>query len=199
MLVVQPCRVDQVGFQAGILKLRLTSLSSGVKTIWGLGVHCWDFRTSTVKVVQPWRLPPKLIAETQQKLSITWRKSWDGRQGGQGRAGVQVHSDLEVVTGNTHTCANACVSLKHVIHLRLCLPPSHSGRITESEVTAQIWALLGAGISTAFLLDTWVGHEFPTLTVSNVLYEVSLKIAVPQPGPFPIRVHATEGDDYDMH
>lgn len=31
---------------------------------------------------------------------------------------------------------------------------------------SQIWVLLGAGIGTAYLLDTWVGHEFPTLTVS---------------------------------
>lgn len=43
--------------------------------------------------------------------------------------------------------------------------PIPSGRITESEVIAQIWVLLAAGIGTAYLLDTWVGHEFPTLTV----------------------------------
>ncbi|KAL6757322.1 UbiA prenyltransferase family-domain-containing protein [Haematococcus lacustris] len=43
--------------------------------------------------------------------------------------------------------------------------PIPSGRITEGEVKAQVAALLGAGIGTAFLLDTWVGHEFPTLTV----------------------------------
>ncbi|GFH30732.1 uncharacterized protein HaLaN_29638, partial [Haematococcus lacustris] len=33
--------------------------------------------------------------------------------------------------------------------------PIPSGRITEGEVKAQVAALLGAGIGTAFLLDTW--------------------------------------------
>jgi len=42
--------------------------------------------------------------------------------------------------------------------------PIPSGRISEGEVIAQIWVLLGAGIGLAFLLDNWVGHEFPTLT-----------------------------------
>lgn len=46
--------------------------------------------------------------------------------------------------------------------------PIPSGRITEGEVIAQIWVLLAAGIGTAYLLDTWVGHEFPTLTVLAV-------------------------------
>ncbi len=41
----------------------------------------------------------------------------------------------------------------------------HAGRITEPEVIAQIWALLLGGIGVAYGLDTWVGHEFPTLTV----------------------------------
>mmetsp|Transcript_4417 Transcript_4417/g.7311 ORF Transcript_4417/g.7311 Transcript_4417/m.7311 type:complete len:378 (-) Transcript_4417:481-1614(-) len=46
--------------------------------------------------------------------------------------------------------------------------PIPSGRITEPEVIQQVWALLIAGISTAFLLDTWVHHEFPILTVLAV-------------------------------
>jgi hypothetical protein len=33
-------------------------------------------------------------------------------------------------------------------------------------VKQQIAVLLGGGIAVAYLLDTWVGHEFPTLTVS---------------------------------
>ncbi len=41
-----------------------------------------------------------------------------------------------------------------------------TGRISEGEVIAQIWVLLLAGIGTAFALDTWRGHDFPTLTVT---------------------------------
>jgi hypothetical protein len=46
---------------------------------------------------------------------------------------------------------------------------THAGRITEDEVKAQIFVLLGAGIGIAYLLDTWVGHDFPQLTVRFVL------------------------------
>ncbi|KAF5835217.1 UbiA prenyltransferase family-domain-containing protein [Dunaliella salina] len=42
--------------------------------------------------------------------------------------------------------------------------PIPSGRISEGEVIAQIFVLLGAGLGIAFLLDKWVGHEFPQLT-----------------------------------
>ncbi|KAJ9507689.1 hypothetical protein QJQ45_019133, partial [Haematococcus lacustris] len=62
----------------------------------------------------------------------------------------------------TWCMAACCLGLTHdmapSIHHQFC-------RITEGEVKAQVAALLGAGIGTAFLLDTWVGHEFPTLTV----------------------------------
>lgn len=46
--------------------------------------------------------------------------------------------------------------------------PIPSGKISEQEVVTQFWALLAAGIGTAFALDRWVGHEFPTLTVLAV-------------------------------
>ena len=39
-----------------------------------------------------------------------------------------------------------------------------AGAISESEVVAQILVLLGGGIGVAYLLDTLVGHESPTLT-----------------------------------
>jgi chlorophyll synthase len=41
--------------------------------------------------------------------------------------------------------------------------PIPSGKISEGEVVSQILLLLLAGISTAYLLDTWAGHEQPTL------------------------------------
>jgi hypothetical protein len=34
-------------------------------------------------------------------------------------------------------------------------------------VKAQIAVLLGGGIAVAYLLDNWVHHDFPTLTVST--------------------------------
>jgi chlorophyll synthase len=49
-----------------------------------------------------------------------------------------------------------------------------AGRITEDEVKQQIAVLLGGGIGVAYLLDTWVGHDFPTLTVSTQLLLTSL-------------------------
>eukprot|EP00890_Picochlorum_soloecismus_P001247 jgi/Picsp_1/2122/NSC_05587-R1_chlorophyll synthetase len=42
--------------------------------------------------------------------------------------------------------------------------PIPSGAISENEVVAQILVLLGGGIGVAYLLDTLVGHETPTLT-----------------------------------
>ncbi len=41
--------------------------------------------------------------------------------------------------------------------------PIPSGRISETDVIAQIWILLFGGLGTAYLLDNWVGHEQPTL------------------------------------
>ena len=41
--------------------------------------------------------------------------------------------------------------------------PIPSGKITEGEVYAQIAALLGAGLGTAYLLDQWAGHEQPIM------------------------------------
>jgi len=41
--------------------------------------------------------------------------------------------------------------------------PIPSGRISEQDVIAQIFVLLGAGLGTAYLLDQWAGHEQPTL------------------------------------
>jgi chlorophyll synthase len=41
--------------------------------------------------------------------------------------------------------------------------PIPSGRISEGEVIAQILVLLGGGLGVAYLLDTLVGHETPTL------------------------------------
>jgi hypothetical protein len=40
-----------------------------------------------------------------------------------------------------------------------------AGKISEPEVVTQFLVLLAAGVGTAFALDQWVGHEFPTLTV----------------------------------
>ena len=42
--------------------------------------------------------------------------------------------------------------------------PIPSGAISVPQVTAQILVLLAAGIGIAFALDTWAGHEFPTIT-----------------------------------
>lgn len=42
--------------------------------------------------------------------------------------------------------------------------PIPSGAISEEEVVAQILVLLGGGVGVAYLLDTLVGHESPTLT-----------------------------------
>lgn len=46
--------------------------------------------------------------------------------------------------------------------------PIPSGKISEQEVVTQFLVLLAAGVGTAFALDKWVGHEFPTLTVLAV-------------------------------
>jgi chlorophyll synthase len=46
--------------------------------------------------------------------------------------------------------------------------PIPSGKISEPEVVTQFIALLAAGVGTAYALDSWVGHEFPTLTVLAV-------------------------------
>jgi chlorophyll/bacteriochlorophyll a synthase len=42
--------------------------------------------------------------------------------------------------------------------------PIPSGAIPLPRVIAQIWVLLLAGIVVAYGLDTWAGHEFPTIT-----------------------------------
>lgn len=44
-------------------------------------------------------------------------------------------------------------------------PPSPSGRISESDVIAQIWVLLLGGLGVAYGLDKWAGHETPTLLI----------------------------------
>lgn len=46
--------------------------------------------------------------------------------------------------------------------------PIPSGRITEPEVVAQFLALLAAGLSTAYALDKWVGHETPIVFYLSV-------------------------------
>ena len=53
--------------------------------------------------------------------------------------------------------------------IQQCSLLKSAGRISEGEVIAQVFVLLGAGIGTAFLLDKWAGHEFPTLTVRQWL------------------------------
>ncbi|MUL36701.1 chlorophyll synthase ChlG [Gloeocapsopsis dulcis] len=42
--------------------------------------------------------------------------------------------------------------------------PIPSGAISVPQVVTQILLLLGVGISLAFVLDRWVGHDFPTIT-----------------------------------
>ncbi len=42
--------------------------------------------------------------------------------------------------------------------------PIPSGLITVPQVVTQILVLLISGLGLAYLLDTWVGHEFPTIT-----------------------------------
>ncbi len=44
--------------------------------------------------------------------------------------------------------------------------PIPSGAISLPQVITQILVLLGGGIAVAFLLDTWAGHTFPTITVA---------------------------------
>lgn len=46
--------------------------------------------------------------------------------------------------------------------------PIPSGAISVPQVVAQILVLLVGGLGTAYLLDTWAGHEFPTITVLAV-------------------------------
>ncbi|PNH08873.1 Chlorophyll synthase, chloroplastic [Tetrabaena socialis] len=41
--------------------------------------------------------------------------------------------------------------------------PIPSGRISKNDVIAQIWVLLLGGLGLGYALDTWVGHETPTL------------------------------------
>ncbi|GAB4815556.1 hypothetical protein N2152v2_002602 [Parachlorella kessleri] len=43
--------------------------------------------------------------------------------------------------------------------------PIPSGAISESQVIAQVWALLLGGIGVAAVLDTWAGHDWPIMTV----------------------------------
>lgn len=47
--------------------------------------------------------------------------------------------------------------------------PIPSGVISIPQVTAQILVLLGAGLSVAYLLDLWAGHETPTMTLLTLL------------------------------
>ncbi len=47
--------------------------------------------------------------------------------------------------------------------------PIPSGAISIPQVTAQILVLLGAGLSVAYLLDLWSGHETPTMTLLTLL------------------------------
>ncbi|MGF1486243.1 MAG: chlorophyll synthase ChlG [Prochloraceae cyanobacterium] len=42
--------------------------------------------------------------------------------------------------------------------------PIPSGAISVPQVVAQILILLFSGLAVAYLLDVWVGHEFPTIT-----------------------------------
>ncbi len=42
--------------------------------------------------------------------------------------------------------------------------PIPSGAIALNQVVVQIWVLLFAGLGVAYALDTWAGHEFPTIT-----------------------------------
>ncbi|HIK17061.1 MAG TPA: chlorophyll synthase ChlG [Leptolyngbyaceae cyanobacterium M33_DOE_097] len=42
--------------------------------------------------------------------------------------------------------------------------PIPSGAISLPQVITQVFVLLGAGVAVAYLLDTWAGHAFPTLT-----------------------------------
>lgn len=46
--------------------------------------------------------------------------------------------------------------------------PIPSGAISIPQVVTQIFVLLFAGIVVAYLLDTWAGHQFPTITVLAV-------------------------------
>jgi chlorophyll/bacteriochlorophyll a synthase len=43
--------------------------------------------------------------------------------------------------------------------------PIPSGAISIPQVITQVWVLFLSGIAVAFVLDRWVGHEFPTITV----------------------------------
>lgn len=47
--------------------------------------------------------------------------------------------------------------------------PIPSGAISENQVITQILVLLGGGIGVAYLLDTLVGHETPTMTALALL------------------------------
>jgi chlorophyll/bacteriochlorophyll a synthase len=46
--------------------------------------------------------------------------------------------------------------------------PIPSGIISLPQVKAQIWVLLLAGIGVSYLLDTWAGHSFPTITAMAI-------------------------------
>jgi chlorophyll/bacteriochlorophyll a synthase len=46
--------------------------------------------------------------------------------------------------------------------------PIPSGAISEGEVIAQIWVLLLGGLSIAYGLDVWAGHDFPTVLALSV-------------------------------
>jgi len=54
---------------------------------------------------------------------------------------------------------------RHATHIFTFFPCFvRTGAISEEQVVAQILVLLGGGIGVAYLLDTLVGHETPTLT-----------------------------------
>jgi chlorophyll/bacteriochlorophyll a synthase len=44
--------------------------------------------------------------------------------------------------------------------------PIPSGAIPLGQVVAQIWILLLSGVGLAFLLDAWVGHSYPAVTMT---------------------------------
>ena len=46
--------------------------------------------------------------------------------------------------------------------------PIPSGAISEAEVVAQIWVLLLGGLGTAYALDVWAGHDFPTVLALSI-------------------------------
>ncbi len=49
-------------------------------------------------------------------------------------------------------------------------------------MTTQIWALLGAGIATAFLLDSWVSATLPLLPVHEPCQHANRQVLQPAQG-----------------